>query len=124
MQMDTPIKAFPSINSVIDCRCFTFSELIDIMELLVTQPEKEYDMLSMMYFNQKEAMISNIVQAEESVAAVKRALDQTQAEYEEERSLCLEQVVKLNKMTVDIESVPCMSNQSGTIVFGTTSIEL
>jgi len=41
--MDVPILGYPSINSVMDWHYFTVKELIETMQLLVTNPKTQYD---------------------------------------------------------------------------------
>jgi len=49
VNMDAPILGYPLIHSVSDWHYFTVKELIEIMQLLVTNPKTEYDELSALY---------------------------------------------------------------------------
>jgi len=86
VNLDVPILGYPSIKSVIDQHYFTVKELIETMQLLVTDPKTQYDELSALYLKQKELLITVIVDAENSAAAVKRVWEEIQAQHEQQKN--------------------------------------
>jgi len=86
VNMDVPILGYPLINSVIDWCYFTVKEQIETMQLLVTNSKAQYDELSALYLKQKELLITVIVDAENSAAAVKRVWEEIQAQHEQQKN--------------------------------------
>jgi len=92
VSMDVPSLGYPSINVVIDWHCyFTVKELIETMQLLVTDPKTQYYELSATYLKQKDSLITVIVDAENTAATVKRVLDKIQSQCEQQRNQHLEE---------------------------------
>jgi len=63
------------------------------MQLLVTNPTTQYDKLSALYLKQKESLITLIVDAENSKAAVKRVWEEIQSWHEQQKNQHLEESV-------------------------------
>jgi len=92
----------------------TILQKVNINVLILGYPSDE---LSAFYLESKESLITVIVD-ENFVAAVKRAWKEIQARHEQETNHCSKESVNPKKYTVKVESLPCITNQSRTIVCG------